>query len=237
MEFKIIYKIDCLNMQFLFTFVAKIKTMKKILFPILTLALLTSCNEAPKGEETITTEAQQPLAATGASFKVDPTISKVGFLGTKPIGTHTGEFKLTDGSLSVEDNKLKGGNFTIDVSSMTITDKDLTYSEKLKTHLLSPDFFDATRFGVAKFEITSIEALENNPSATHNVSGNLTLKDSTQNVTFPANITITENEVKANGKFNIDRTQWGLHYGNDKSLGDKFIYPEVQINLDVTAKK
>lgn len=211
--------------------------MKKIIFPILTMALLTSCNEAPKGEEAATTEAQQPVATTGTPFKVDVASSNVAFLGTKPIGTHSGVFKLTDGELSITDNKLSGGNFSIDINSMTITDKDLTYSEKLKAHLLSPDFFDAAKFGVSKFEITGVESLENDPTGTHKISGNLTLKDSTQNVTFPANITITENEVKANGKFTIDRTKWGLYYGNDKSLGDKFIYPEVQITIDVTAKK
>ncbi len=211
--------------------------MKKILFPILSMALLMSCTESPKGEEAATAEAQQPVVATGTPFKVDAAASNVGFLGTKPIGTHTGLFKVTDGALSVADNKLSGGSFNIDINSLTITDKDLTYSEKLKAHLLSPDFFDAAEFGVAKFEITGVEALENDPAGTHKVSGNLTLKDSTQNVTFPANVTITENEVKANGKFNIDRTQWGLHYGNDKSLGDKFIYPEVQISIDLTARK
>ena len=39
--------------------------------------------------------------------------------------------------------------------------------------------------------------------------------------------------VRAN--FNIDRTNWGLSYGNDKSLGDKYIRPEVNIGLNIVA--
>ncbi|MBK8352856.1 MAG: YceI family protein [Saprospirales bacterium] len=68
------------------------------------------------------------------------------------------------------------------------------------------------------------------------VSGNLTLKDSTKNVSFPAVIIVTETEVTANANFNIDRTQWGMSYGNDKSLKDKFISPEVNIAIDIKAK-
>jgi polyisoprenoid-binding protein YceI len=162
--------------------------MKKILFPILTIAVLSSCNNAPKGEEATTTQAQEVVASNGTPFKIDASTSNVGFLGSKPIGSHTGFFKLTDGELSVAENKLNGGSFTIDINSMTITDKDLTYAEKLKTHLLSPDFFDAEKFGVAKFEITGVEILENDTTGSHKVSGNLTLKESKQNVTFPANM-------------------------------------------------
>jgi len=211
--------------------------MKKILFPIFAVAILASCNQSPKGEEAITSDAQEATAIIGTNFKVDANTSKVSFLGTKPVGTHTGDFKVSEGSFAVDSATLTGGTFTIDINSMTITDKDLTYSEKLKAHLLSPDFFDATKFGTAKFEITGIEKIENDPTATHKVSGNLTLKDSTQNVTFPASVALSENEIKTTAKFNIDRTKWGLYYGNDKSLGDKFIYPEVQISLDITAKK
>jgi hypothetical protein len=45
------------------------------------------------------------------------------------------------------------------------------------------------------------------------------------------------NSLIADADFNIDRTQWGIVYGNDKSLGDKFIRPEVNIKLHIEANK
>ncbi|MCC6287866.1 MAG: YceI family protein [Chitinophagaceae bacterium] len=215
--------------------------MKKSFLSIAVLAvvLATSCQQAPEAAKAETTEKQEAASVAGATaYTIDTTTSSVGWLGTKPVGKHNGDFKLSGGSLSVEAGVVKGGNFVIDINS--IKNLDLTDAEsngKLIGHLKSPDFFDAAKFPTAKFEITSVEALQNDSTNTHKISGNLTLKDSTKNVTFPAKIIVTDNNVKALASFNIDRTNWGLRYGNDQSLGDKFIHPEVNISLDIEARK
>ena len=72
--------------------------------------------------------------------------------------------------------------------------------------------------------------------ANYTVSGNLTLKDSTKNISFPANLTMADNKLSAKANFNIDRTQWGIVYGNDKSLKDKFISETVNIKVDISSK-
>jgi polyisoprenoid-binding protein YceI len=120
---------------------------------------------------------------------------------------------------------------------MKMTDKDTAYMGKLLGHLLSGDFFEATKYPTSKFEITACEAVTGDANTTHKISGNLTLKDSTKNVSFPAKVDLTDAGLKTTADFNIDRTQWGLFYGNDKSLGDKFIYPEVKITLNISATK
>jgi polyisoprenoid-binding protein YceI len=118
------------------------------------------------------------------------------------------------------------------------------FQTKLKGHLLSGDFFDAEKFGVAKFEITKVEPYTANGTdtsivsgANFSVSGNLTIKDVTKNITFPAKVDLDENTLKAKGNFDIDRRQWNMNYGNDKTLGDKFISETVNIELDLEAKK
>lgn len=197
-----------------------------------------ACTDAPKADQAATAEKQEAAAGTGASFAIDTTTSAVEWLGTKPVGQHNGTFKLANGSFSVENGNITAGNFTIDVNSLTNLDlTSETGKEKLEGHLKSADFFDAAKFPTAKFEITAVEPISNDSLATHKISGNLTLKDSTKNISFPARVTIAENAVKAEANFNIDRTQWGLHYGNDKSLGDKFIRPEVNIKLNISANK
>lgn len=216
------------------------KTMKKTLLSVAVLAILiTSCQQAPDATKAETTEKQEAASVAGATaYSIDTTTSLVSWIGTKPVGKHNGDFKLSSGSLSVENGNVKGGSFVIDINSMKNHDlTDAEYNGKLIGHLKSADFFDASKFPTAKFEITSVEPLQNDTAGTHKISGNLTLKDSTKNVTFPAKITVTDNDVKAVANFNIDRTNWGLRYGNDQSLGDKFIRPEVNISLDIDAKK
>lgn len=211
--------------------------MKKTILSFAIIAMLASCQSGPEGETAQTTETKEAAASTGESYTIDNATSVVTFVGSKPVGTHTGDFKVTEGNLSLENGNITSGSFTIDINSMVSKDADTNGSYKLIGHLLSPDFFDAAKFGTAKFEITSCAPLANDSTATHTIGGNLTLKDSTKNVSFPAKVAITDMGVTANANFNIDRTQWGLFYGNDKSLGDKFIYPEVKIILNINAKK
>jgi polyisoprenoid-binding protein YceI len=214
------------------------KKMKKLIYSLAFITMIASCQNAPEGETT-NAEAKQEVAAPvgGITYTVDNLASTINFIGTKPVGTHNGLMHLTNGTLTVENGNITAGTFAVDMSKMQIMDKDTAYSYKLVGHLLSPDFFDAAKYPTSKFEITKCEVLTNDSTGTHKISGNLTMKDSTKNVTFPAKVVITETGITATADFNIDRTQWGLHYGNDKSLKDKFIYPEVKIQLNIQAKK
>jgi Uncharacterized conserved protein len=213
--------------------------MKKLIFTLAIAAVFASCQSGPEGETAQTQDTQAAATGTGDQFMIDTANSTIGFLGTKPVGTHTGIFSPTEGKLTLSDGKITAGSFVIDINSMKITDEgiDAETSGKLRGHLLSPDFFEAEKYGTAKFEITNCEIVTGDSNATHRISGNLTLKDSTKNVTFPAKVSVTDNVLSATADFNIDRTQWGLFYGNDKSLGDKFIYPEVKIKLNIKATK
>ena len=58
-----------------------------------------------------------------------------------------------------------------------------------------------------------------------------------KNITFPARIDLDDNSLKAEANFDIDRTQWQINYGNDKTLGDKFISEKVNIELDLEARR
>ena len=72
---------------------------------------------------------------------------------------------------------------------------------------------------------------------THFVTGNLELKGVTKRIKFPAKITISDGKVNAEAKFNINRKDWGMSYGADESLGDKFIRPTVHLGLNIVANK
>ncbi|MFN8281944.1 MAG: YceI family protein [Chitinophagales bacterium] len=206
-------------------------------------ATFTACKTTPKGDEATTTDTQTVATTSGNDYTVD-SASTVGFTGNGVGKNHPGTFKVSEGKISAADGKVTAGTFTININSIVLTEPAEMIQTKLKGHLLSPDFFDAAKFTTAKFEITKVTEYTSNGTdksvvagANALVSGNLTLKDSTKNVSFPANISVSETEVTAKANFNIDRTEWGMSYGNDKSLKDKFISPEVNIAIDIKAKK
>jgi len=222
--------------------------MKKITLFISSVVALAACNNAPDADKAGTTDAQVVASAEGTAYVIDSSTTLT-WTGAKPTGTHAGTFKVTEGSLIVDGNSLTGGGFTIDVNSLNNTDLagDAENKGKLEGHLKSPDFFDVAKYPTAKFEITSVEpfiALTDSSStkvktadATHIIKGNLTLKDSTKNISFPANVAITANSATANADFNIDRTQWGMNYKGPNNPQDWVIDKEVNIKIALSATK
>jgi polyisoprenoid-binding protein YceI len=205
---------------------------------------LAACNQAPKGDEAQITDKQEASKSGGLSFAVDTAQSKVRFTGHGVGKNHPGTFKLSSGHVHVANNQITGGDFEINIKSMDMEQREEMFQKKLKPHLLSGDFFDVDKFGTAKFEITKVEPYSADQKdssivdgANFRVSGNLTLKGVTRNITFPARIDLDDNTLKGEANFDIDRREWQINYGNDRTLGDKFISETVNIELDLQATR
>ena len=223
--------------------------MKKPINTLLMLMFTTSvflqfsCDNAPKGDKAVITDKQEASAKEGQTYSVDTSASKIRFTGNGVGKNHPGDFKLNSGNVAVSGNQITGGKFTVDIKSLDLEQKEEMFQTKLRPHLLSGDFFDVDKFDKATFEITDVKPYEpgaNDTSivkgANFLISGNFTLKDVTKNISFPAHVDLDGSTLKADANFDIDRTQWRMNYGNDKTLGDKFISETVNIELDLRAK-
>ena len=217
--------------------------MKKIALILSAAAFLVACNNSGNAEKATTTDTQAVTSKEGTPYSIDST-TLVTWTGSKPTGKHDGTFKVSEGSLLVNNNNLTGGSFTIDINSLNNLDLASSPKDKagLEGHLKSPDFFDAGKFPTAKFEITSVEpyvadSASKMKDATHIIKGNLTLKDSTKNIAFPAKVTVDANTVAAFADFNIDRTSWGMSYKGPNNPQDWVISKEVNIKLALSASK
>lgn len=226
--------------------------IRHLTFVILCCGLLftTACTQAPKADEAKVEEAKKEPTATAAPANtkrlVDAQKSKVTWVGTKPVGQHQGTFNVKSGFATIADGKLAGGTVVIDLNSLTVTDEGMDDGTKgqLAGHLKSPDFFETEKHPDAKFTITGVTDYKAPADgekallegATHTVSGNLTLKGVTKNVSFPAVVDLGGDKLAMKANFNIDRSLWGLSYGNDESLGDKFIRPTVNVGFDLVTK-
>ena len=166
--------------------------------------------------------------------EVDPTTSKVVWLGKKVTGEHSGEIKISSGNLNFDGAVLKGGEFVIDTTTISNTDlTDPEYNKKLVGHLQSEDFFSTEKFKTAKLVIKSASKVKGD---TYKLSGDLTIKGKSAPVTFNADVT----KASATGVLTFDRTKYDIKYGSGKffqGLGDKLINDDVQLTINLIAKK
>lgn len=205
---------------------------------------VVSCDKAPKGDDAVITDRGLPKKGIGENFVIDTASSWVRFTGHGVGKNHPGTFKLTYGQVQATDNNVTGGTFIMDITSMVMQQEGEMIKKKLRPHLMSGDFFDAERFGTSKFEITDVKPHDPEDGekslvegANFNISGNLQIKNVTKNITFPARVDLNGNRLEARANFDIDRRQWEMNYGNDKTLGDNFISETVNIKLHLQAFK
>jgi len=168
------------------------------------------------------------VSFTSASQKsVNIKDSNVSWKGYKVTGSHEGTINLSEGALLFEGDQLAGGSFTIDMTSINVTDLEAgNGKEKLEAHLKSPDFFDVGNHKSATFKINSVTG----DKGAYRVYGDLTIRGITKSATFQ--MTVKGNTATAS--FKIDRTKFGIEYKSGsifENLKDKAIYDEFDLNV------
>ncbi|TAH20732.1 MAG: YceI family protein [Cytophagales bacterium] len=176
------------------------------------------------------------------AYKVDVAASKVGWLAKKVTGQHNGYVALKEGKLEVKKGKIVSGEFVVDMESITCEDaKDAGMNAKLVGHLKSDDFFATAKNPTAKFVIKKAESIgKKGDGEAHKITGDLTIKGITNPVTFEATTTEKGKKITAVGKLVFDRLLWKIEYRSGKifeSIGDKMIYDDVELDLNLTFTK
>lgn len=172
-----------------------------------------------------------------STFEIKPGVSSIEWTGKKLAGQHSGTILIKSGKVEVAGGKLTGGFFEIDVKSITDTDMEGENKDKLENHLKSEDFFSAEKFPVATLEITHAALIKENA---YNITGKLTIKGITNEISFPAKVEIEKNKFAAFASIDIDRTKWDIRYGSKKffdDIGDKMIYDDFNLKVKIGASK
>ena len=158
---------------------------------------------------------------TAGALAVNPSNSKIEFVGAKVTASHPGGFTDFSGKVALGDPIEKSQiEVTIQTASL-YADK-----EKLAKHLKSPDFFDVEKFPTATFRSTEIRQ----DGDGHTISGDLTLHGVTKRVSFPATVRGTDSEVSASAEFSINRQDYGISY---PGMRDDLIRDLVVIKLSL----
>ena len=208
-------------------------TMKNAL--LLTAAItLTACPDpaadAPAAEVRPAAETSDPVPAAAGTetLTIDRATSSVGFTGAKVTASHDGRFTEFAGTIDLDPARVEASRVrvTIQMASVQID------PDRLRGHLLSPDFFDAERIPTATFESTRIAA--GGEGGTHTITGNLTLHGVTREISFPANVEVGDREVRARAEFSINRRDFDIVY---PGMPDDLIRDGVVIRFDVRAPR
>lgn len=179
--------------------------------------------------------------AHAETLKLDTSKSTLKWVGKKVTGQHDGNVKIKSGSVTFgKNNNLSKGTFVLDMKSISNNDVESPkWRKKLVDHLKNEDFFNVEKFPTAKFVIKSSK--KSKKVNTWDVTGALTVKNKTNEVTFPATITTKGNQKMAKASFKIDRSKWDIKYNSGsffdpKKLGDKLIYDDIEIELNLVTE-
>lgn len=213
--------------------------MKSFIICLVSISVLFACGTEKK--EVVTNSIAQDLKSTKAAtdtiieqtmFKVtNDSLSVLKWTGSTFIKSHFGTVNF-EGALGIFEGKLVSGDLTFDMNTINTEDLNGGKKQKLDDHLKGEDFFDVEKFSKAYLKIKNYDG--------KNITGDLTIKEVTKEISFPAILEITQNSIIGKANFTINRTEYGIIYssGNFFDLAkDRIISDEIKINVSIKASK
>jgi polyisoprenoid-binding protein YceI len=175
------------------------------------------------------------IAPTG-TWNVDTTHSRVGF-AVKHLGIATvrGVFTDFEGTLEIGDDLSTAKAYgTVKAASVN------TNESARDEHLRGDDFFDTDSYPEITFESTSIEAIDEDSLK---ITGNLTIKDTTNEVELLAEVGGTEVDPWGNDRVGLEavgkisRGDFGIKFNMALGSGNVAVGDKVTLSLDISAVK
>lgn len=209
--------------------------IKKIAFATLIAIAFTACkngNTETKGTDS--TKVSVDTTKKEDAYKVNLDSSSVKWHGEIVGGAyfHDGTVKITEATLGLSGDALASGSFTVDLKSITPTDKNYSGKEKtpenLVKHLSTGDFFAVDTFSTAKFVVKSVEG--------NTITGDLTVRGKT-NEEKVTDVVVTKSDtgVTATGKLVFNRQKYGVSYKS--TMKDVVISDDITLNITLKATK
>ena len=180
------------------------------------------------------------LTATD-TLQVDLENSQIKWIGRKVTGEHSGTLNLSGGWVVLDKHSINSGKFIFDMASISNTDiESPEWKQKLEDHLKSEDFFHTDSFPHAILEIKGPQSLIiENSKKSDQILADLTIRGITHEIKFPLDLIQSQNNFKAEGSVDIDRTLYNIQYKSGKyfdELGDKLIYDNFTVQFMVQTK-
>jgi len=155
-------------------------------------------------------------------WKADEKTSTVNF--ELPAGDKKGTFSNLTTTIDFDAKNLSTSKITAGIDVSTIK----AGNEKLETHLLSADFFDAMKFPKITFTSTEITST----SAGYLAKGNLTMKDSTKVIELPFTFTESaKDKAVFSGTMTLNAGDFGVIKGAKGGSDKVLVYLVVPVTM------
>jgi len=180
------------------------------------------------------------------TYEVVPAESKVNWAGKKPLlegYVNSGSIAVASGTIVVANGEASG-EFAIDMDTLSVSSTPTKPGQEssLEGHLKGERWFNVAAYPTTSFKITSVEKqADSDTTFVYDVTGDLTLKGETHEISFPALIyQDAEGALHAEASFEINRTTWGITSGSASffdDVADNAIDDMVALSFALTAKK
>ncbi len=184
----------------------------------------------------MSTTTATPTETLAGEYVLDDSHSRLGFVARHAMVTKVrGSFNefSASGHFDPENPGQSHASVTIQAASIDTGNADRD------THLRSNDFFDMEHHPEIRF--TSTDVVKDGD--TFEVTGDLTIKDTTKSVTIPFAFTGAATDPFGNerigfeGSVQVNRKEWGLDWNAPLNAGGVLVSDKVTLELDLSAIK
>ena len=165
------------------------------------------------------------------SLTANKTQSLIRWYGEELTGkTHFGNLSFKEGQIELQDGLIIGGNFVVNMTSLSVEDLSGGAKARLEGHLRSDDFFSVDKYPEATLKITQKAKIEGD---VQKLSGELTIKGSKHAVDFSI---ILVDKKTATANLTFDRSKYNVRFRSGsffENLGDKLILDDIRMEVSL----
>ena len=165
------------------------------------------------------------------SLTANKTQSLIRWYGEELTGkTHFGNLSFKKGQIELQDGLIIGGNFVVNMSSLSVEDLSGGAKARLEGHLRSDDFFSVDKYPEATLKISQKAKVEGDVQKLY---GELTIKGIKHAVDFSI---ILVDKKTATANLTFDRSKYNVRFRSGsffENLGDKLILDDIRMEVSL----
>jgi len=165
------------------------------------------------------------------SLTANKTQSLIRWYGEELTGkTHYGNLSFKEGRIELQDGLIIGGNFVVNMTSLSVEDLSGGAKARLEGHLRSDDFFSVDKYPEATLKISQKAKVEGDLQKLY---GELTIKGIKHAVDFSI---ILVDKKTATANLTFDRSKYNVSFRSGsffENLGDKLILDDIRMEVSL----
>ena len=183
------------------------------------------------------TSAVATVTDLSGTYVLDPAHTRVGFVARHAMVTKVrGQFNEFEGTAVVDGTDLTRSTVQLTIQAASIDTRNAQRDEHLRTN----DFLDLANYPQITFTSTSVAHLGGND---FEVTGDLTIKDVTKQITIPIEFTGAATDPFGNqrigfeGSTEIVRSDYGVTYNAALETGGVLVSDKIVLEFEISAIK